>query len=149
MSEQSQVDEITTIATELYRSYILAGRKKDAPQFADLTEQAGAIIQQNNREAYKIPAKSWQDVFQYARKSWGTPGWSELIKAWSCDGYTTWMSAKREAVERNKPKTVLLIPTAEESAKSWDDAWLEAHKRGEWVPTFVLVDLKAKGLIVG
>jgi hypothetical protein len=139
------LDPQKVIAVELLRNYILAGKKINAPGLPELSEQAGAILQQNAREPRPIPPGLWEDLFTFARHSWGFPGWSELVRAWEGDPFRVWQAERRKQREKGKePQTAPEDPTEspEQARVSWLAIWLEAYERGDWVPDFILEDLR-------
>lgn len=134
-------DLLASVTAELLRSYVLAGRGSSCPDISSITEQAGAILQENTREPHPIPNAVWQDLFGFARRTWSLPGWSELIKAWEGDAFRVWQQERRSARDRNKePQRAPESPTA--TREEWLEIWLAAVKRGDWVPEFILADLR-------
>ncbi len=129
-------DPLRIVALELGRSYILAGRKQAAPPLADITEQAGAILAQNEREPRPIPPGMWEWVFQFARRRWGLPGWSELIGTWESEEFGRWQAARWEQQRKAQPKPPQPPPiSAEENARMWEEIWAEEERAGRWVPS--------------
>jgi hypothetical protein len=140
-NELAAINPLSIVSAELYRSYILAGRKKDAPEISDLSEQAGAIIAQNAREPRPVPPGTWGDLFQFARRKWSLCGYGELMRAWDGEEFPLWQAERRRVAQ--KAAAEAQPKEQEQPAETVDfvDVWADAWTAGEWVPDFMIGQL--------